>query len=158
MRVSVSGRVPLVGAAYVVPLRTTPDGALEVLLQLRRGTGYYDDHWACAAAGHLEVGESLLEAAVREAGEELGIAVVLDDLEPLTAMHRRHGSEANEQRLDAFFALRTWGGTPSIQEPDKCAQLRWFPLGELPTPVVPHELAVIQRLVGGLPAVITFGS
>lgn len=28
----------------------------QVLLQLRRGTGYMDEHWACAAAGHVESG------------------------------------------------------------------------------------------------------
>ena len=152
-----SDRVPLVAAAYVMLLRSTQHGE-QVLLQLRRGTGYYDEHWACAAAGHLEAGESLLETAVREAAEELGIVVASDDLEPVTAMHRRNGTDAIEQRLDAFFALRRWSGTPSIQETEKCAALRWFPVNDLPVPVVPHELAVLEQLGVGLPAVVMYGS
>ena len=45
----------------------------EVLLQLRQNTGYMDDHWAAAAAGHVERGETAYDAARREALEELGV-------------------------------------------------------------------------------------
>ena len=44
-------RFQVVPAAYVVLRRDD-----EVLLQLRRGTGYMDGYWACAAAGHVERG------------------------------------------------------------------------------------------------------
>ncbi len=54
-------RFTVVPAAYVVFLRD--DARAQVLLQLRRGTGYMDEHWACAAAGHVEVGETVHEAA-----------------------------------------------------------------------------------------------
>ena len=60
-------RFRVVPAAYVLLRRGD-----EVLLQLRRNTGYMDDHWAAAAAGHVEADESVFEAAVREAREELG--------------------------------------------------------------------------------------
>ena len=46
-------RFRVVPAAYVFLLRPGPDGD-EVLLQRRRNTGYMDDHWAAAAAGHVE--------------------------------------------------------------------------------------------------------
>ena len=49
----------MVPAAYVILRRGD-----EVLLQLRRNTGFRDGHWACAAAGHVEAGESVLSAAV----------------------------------------------------------------------------------------------
>ncbi|MET0977876.1 MAG: NUDIX domain-containing protein, partial [Paeniglutamicibacter terrestris] len=54
--------VQLVPASYVVFLRGD-----QVLLQLRQNTGFLDGHWACAAAGHVEAGESASAAAVREA-------------------------------------------------------------------------------------------
>ena len=53
-------------AAYVFLLRPGADGD-EVLLQLRQNTGYMDDHWAAAAAGHVERGETAYDAARREA-------------------------------------------------------------------------------------------
>ncbi|MGA9749363.1 MAG: NUDIX domain-containing protein, partial [Nocardioides sp.] len=80
-------RFTVVPAAYVVFLR---DDAREVLLQLRRGTGYMDEHWACAAAGHVEVGETVHEAAAREATEEVDVADAV--LVPLTAMQRTNGT------------------------------------------------------------------
>lgn len=131
----------------------------EVLLQLRQGTGYRDGHWAAAAAGHVEAGESVFEAACREALEELGVTVDVPDLVPLTSMHRTHGNgRAIDERVDWFFECRRWTGVPQLIETNKAADLGWFALDALPDPVVPHERAVLDRLrTGGLPPVITHG-
>jgi len=151
-------RFRVVPAAYVVLVRDGGQGP-EVLLQLRRGTGYMDDHWACAAAGHVEQGESVLDAAVREAREELGIVVDPVDLVPVTVMHRTvPGGGPVEERVDFFFRCRTWSGTPVLQEADKAADLRWVPLASLPEPVVPHERVVLDDLAASsVTPVTTFG-
>ena len=149
-------RFQVVPAAYVLLLREV-GGRPQLLLQLRRNTGYYDDHWATAAAGHVEAGESVVEAAVREATEELGVVIEPYDLEPLTVMHRtgRNGLPIDE-RVDFFFSCRRWSGEPGIIEPEKCAGLAWDDLDALPTPVVPHELVVIAAIARGeLPPMIT---
>ncbi|GAA2757730.1 NUDIX domain-containing protein [Actinopolymorpha rutila] len=151
-------RFQVVPAAYVM-FRRTVDGAEQVLLQLRQGTGYMDDHWAMAAAGHVEAGESVFEAACREAQEELAVKIDPADLTPLTAMHRtgRTGDPIDE-RVDFFLQCRTWTGEPHLVEPDKAADLRWFPLDDLPDPVVPHELFVLDRIrTGGIDPVVSFG-
>ncbi|GEL96219.1 NUDIX domain-containing protein [Cellulomonas composti] len=146
------GRSLLVAAAYVVLRRDD-----EVLLQLRQGTGYMDGWWA-TLAGHVDPGESVHEAAVREAAEEAGIVVAAADLVPLTVLHRfERGGPQVEQRMDAFFEVRRWRGTPTLREPDKSADLRWFPLDDLPR-VVPHERFVLERLDGPLPAVVSLPS
>ncbi|MCF4123301.1 NUDIX domain-containing protein [Antribacter sp. KLBMP9083] len=134
-------------------------GVPQVLLQLRQNTGYRDGHWAAAAAGHVERDESVLEAAVREVREELGIEVDPADLVPLTAMHRgERGGPAIEQRVDFFFETTRWSGTPVLQEADKAADLRWFSFVALPDPIVPHELAVLRAIHDGhVPPVMTFG-
>ena len=148
-------RFVVVPASYVFFVREQDTGR-EVLLQLRSGTGFMDDHWAAAAAGHIEKGESVLEAAAREAAEEVGVTDV--QLEPLCAMHRRYSDEPVDQRVDYFLLARSWSGEPRILEPDKCADLRWFGLGELPKPVVPHELAVLEAMRdGAVPPILTFG-
>ncbi len=128
-----------------------------MLLQLRRGTGYMDEHWACAAAGHVEEGESVFAAAAREAGEEVGVTDVA--LSPVCAMQRTNGTGlAVDERVDYFFAATAWSGDPRIVEPEKCADLRWFPLDRLPDPVVPHELAVLTALRdGAVPPIVTHG-
>ncbi|SFH25119.1 ADP-ribose pyrophosphatase YjhB, NUDIX family [Actinopolymorpha cephalotaxi] len=148
----------MVPAAYVMFLRTV-DGTEQVLLQLRQGTGYMDDHWAMAAAGHVEAGESVFEAACREAEEELAVKIEPADLTPLTAMHRtgRTGDPIDE-RVDFFLQCRTWTGEPRLVEPDKTADLRWFALDDLPEPVVPHERFVLDRVrAGGIDPVVSFG-
>jgi len=151
-------RFQVVPAAYVFLRRDVGDGP-EVLLQLREGTGYMDGHWAAAAAGHVEAGESVLDAAVREAAEELGITIDRADLVPLCAMHRTvapHGPI--DERVDFFFECRRWAGTPRTQEADKAADLRWFALDALPEPVVPHEHQVMTAVRdGNLRPVVTHG-
>ena len=148
-------RFVVVPAAYVFLLRDGV-GGLEVLLQLRQGTGYMDDHWAAAAAGHVERGETAYDAAQREALEEIDVREL--DLTFLTAMQRTRGGEPIDERIDFFFTARTWTGTPRIVEPAKCADLGWYPLSALPDPVVPHELSVLQGIIdGALPPYTTFG-
>ncbi|MGX5697080.1 NUDIX hydrolase [Agromyces soli] len=155
---STHGRFTVVPAAYVLLRRAGDDGD-EVLLQLRRGTGYYDEHWAFGAAGHIEAGESLLTGAAREASEELAVGVAPGALELLTLMHRTDGSgRPIEQRFDVFFQAREWSGEPRIVEGEKAAALEWFPLDALPDPVVPHELQVLEGLRrGSLAPVSVFG-
>ncbi len=147
-------RFRLVPAAYVVLRRRNA-----VLLQLRSNTGYMDGHWATAAAGHVEADESVFEAAVREAREELGVDVAPADLQPLCAMHRTAGSSRRvDERVDFFFECWTWSGEPRLLETDKAAELSWFGLDALPIPVVPHERFVLDRLgTADLQAVVTFG-
>jgi 8-oxo-dGTP diphosphatase len=149
-------RFMVVPAAYVYLLRDH-DGGRQVLLQLREGTGFMDGHWAAAVAGHVERGESVFAAAAREAAEEVGISEV--DLTPWCAMQRteRTGDPVDE-RVDYFFTTTSWLGEPRILEPEKSADLRWFDLDELPEPVVPHELRVLESIrAGAVPAILTHG-
>jgi 8-oxo-dGTP pyrophosphatase MutT (NUDIX family) len=146
VRDDASGRLrfSIVPAAYVYLLREKADGVTEVLLQLRQNTGFMDGHWAAAAAGHVERGETAYDAAQREAAEE--IAVTDLGLEFATAMQRTANGADIDERIDFFFTARSWAGEPRITEPDKCADLRWFRLDRLPEPVVPHEAAVLAGL------------
>jgi 8-oxo-dGTP diphosphatase len=151
----------VVPAAYVLLLRRPPEGgrADEVLLQLRRNTGYRDGYWAAGAAGHVEQGESVYDAACREANEELGVGIGPDALVPLTVMHRTQSNHSPiDERVDFFFAVREWTGRAVGQESHKIAGLGWFPLDDLPEPVVPHEKVVLDGLLAGdLPAVVAHG-
>jgi 8-oxo-dGTP diphosphatase len=151
-------RFVVVPAAYVLFLRRSeaePEER-EVLLQLRQNTGYMDGYWATAAAGHVEKGESVFEAAAREVVEELGVLDV--ELTPLCAMHRTGTGLPIDERVDYFFATTSWSGDPRIIEPEKCADLGWFPLRNLPTPVVPHERKVLEAIrADDVPPILTHG-
>jgi 8-oxo-dGTP diphosphatase len=145
----------VVPAAYVFLLRDGVTGP-EVLLQLRQNTGYMDGHWAAAAAGHVEKGETAYDAARREALEEIDVRDVA--LEFVTAMQRTRSGEPIDERIDFFFTARDWSGEPRVVEPEKAADLRWCPLDELPDPVVPHERVVLEMIRSGITtAYTTFG-
>ena len=147
-------RFVVVPASYVYLLREA-DGATEVLLQLRQGTPYMDGHWAAAAAGHVERGETAYDAARREAREEIGVDVA--DLTFVTSMQRTKGADPIDERIDFFFTCRSWTGEPRIVEPAKCAAMEWFALDALPDPVVPHERFVLERVGTGVESYTTFG-
>lgn len=159
-----SGRFVVVPAAYLYLLRDSPTapGTTQVLLQQRGpGVPYMAGHWAAAAAGHVEQGETAYVAVAREAQEELGLSRIA--VEFLTTMHRTAGGEAIDERFDLFFTARSWAGVPAIQEPDKASALGWYALGSLPDPMVPHERHLLGLLAAQIeagrpvPAYVSFG-
>ena len=151
-----TGRFTVIPAVYVFLLRPSSTGQ-EVLLQLRRGTGYMDGHWAAAVAGHVEKGESVHDAARREALEEAGICDL--DLRPWCAMQRTGvGDDPVDERVDYFFTATSWSGTPRVVEPKKNAGIRWCDLTALPAPVVPHERVVLDSVRrGSTPPIVVHG-
>jgi len=103
------------------------------LLSLRENTGYMDGYFS-VIAGHIEPGETVVEAAAREAFEEAGVVIVPKDTEVVGVMHRQDGDE----RIDFFVRVHAWVGEPHNLEPDKCADLDWFHLDALPDNIVPY--------------------
>jgi len=119
----------------------------EILLGLRRNTGYFDGYWGLPA-DHIEAGEMPTEALVREVAEEIGLTVDPARLGFVHAMYTRTTDNTGE-RCDYFFELTVWPGEPYNAEPDKCTELRWFALSELPGNFVQkHHLGVTYSLAG----------
>jgi 8-oxo-dGTP diphosphatase len=116
----------------------------EILLMRRTNTGYEDGKYGLIA-GHLDAGEPLTHAAVREAFEEADIRIDPNDLVLKTTMHRQQ-----DDRIDFFFEIKKWQGTPRNAEPRKCDDLRWFRLDQLPENTIPYIRQAIecwQRLI-----------
>lgn len=93
-----------------------------VLLLQRANTGYEDGNYS-VVAGHLDGGESVTQAAIREAYEEVGVHLRSPDLTVAGVMHRL----SNDERIDFFLVATTWSGSVTNQEPDKCSGLRGVP-------------------------------
>ncbi|WP_245679203.1 NUDIX hydrolase [Actinomadura hibisca] len=116
-----------------------------VLLAQRAGTGYADGRWNLPS-GKLEAGETIAQAAIREAHEEIGVRIAEHDLRFAHLIHYRN--HLGNARMGTFFEVRRWDGEPCNAEPHKCSQIAWWPLDRLPAATYPYTaegLAAFQR-------------
>ena len=130
----------------VFPLIFSEDGQ-QILLHLRQNTGYQDGKWDTAASGHVDVGESAMEAAVRECQEEIGVHVAPGDLTFVHLTH--HFSESERTYYHLYFKVAHYSGTPRRMEPEKAADLRWFDLDDLPPNMVPCRKQALESWRSG---------
>jgi 8-oxo-dGTP pyrophosphatase MutT (NUDIX family) len=79
----------------------------------------------------------------RETYEETGIVVDPADLSVVHVMHRAAAGSGGE-RVDFFLSARRWSGQPTIGEPDKCDELSWHRLEDLPANTVPYVAAALD--------------
>jgi 8-oxo-dGTP pyrophosphatase MutT (NUDIX family) len=84
-----------------------------VLLSRRYNTGFHDGEFSFPA-GHLNPDETLIQAMIREAREEVGIELNPKNLRLVHVMHRK---EPGENRVNFFFTTEKWKGKPKIMEP-----------------------------------------
>ena len=129
-------RFTLKSEVYLIPMK-----AGKVLLSRRSNTGWMDGKYSLIA-GHLDGGETVSKAMIREAYEEADIEVIKKDLIPVKVIHRM--SSDNMEYVDFFFVVRKWKGTPKVMEPNKCDDMSWFPIGKLPKNTLPYVKKVVE--------------
>jgi len=129
----------LIPAVYLVLIE---DG--RILMARRTNTGYGDGMYSLVA-GHVEAGETLTAALIREAREEAGLVLDAADLTLAHTLHR-----PADGRLDFFFTARNREGTIEIREPDKCDDLSWFQIDELPATTLPYIRWAIEQIREGV--------
>ncbi len=121
-----SGAKEIIGVAVVFLYRMR-DGVLEFLWQKRSETvdrypGYYD----ISAGGHINLGESLIEAAIREADEEIGAKISAEDLRFVTMI------PFNKNRFAWVYAVDFTGREENFSFNDKeVSEVRWVSHDEL---------------------------
>ncbi len=98
-----------------------------ILLQRRFNTGWQDGNYSFVS-GHIEDNEQVLDAAIREAKEEIGVKLHKDTLKVIHVMHNKTDSNY----INFFIKVNAWEGEPAIMEPDKSDDLSWYPVDSLP--------------------------
>lgn len=129
-------------AKVAVHLFLVRDG--QVLLLRRYHTGYEDGNYS-VPAGHLDGGEEVRSAMIREAREEAGVSIAPDDMHVVGVMHRL----SNDERIDFFLSASSWTGEVRNMEPHKCDQLAWFDLDRLPENVIPYVRKALENFRSG---------
>lgn len=118
----------------------------EIALLERQNTGYCDG-MLHLPSGHLEAGEPIHEAAVREAHEEVGVVIDPDHLELATVVH--HLQEPGHARMGAFFVATRWRGEPHNAEPSEAGKLVWADPNVLPSNTIPYPAAGVRAWLEG---------
>jgi mutator protein MutT len=121
----------------------------KILLSRRFNTGYADGLYQMPS-GHVEAHEYPIEAAVREAKEEVGVDIDVADLTFVHTSFRITNDDVGDY-VDLFFKTSKWEGEPFNAEPDKCDELLWVPMTDLPENTVPVVREVIKRILAGEP-------
>jgi 8-oxo-dGTP diphosphatase len=101
----------------------------------QRGSRCRDEQgmWEPAGGGGVEHGESLSDAVRREVKEECGATA--QDIEYLGFREVFREIDGKKSHYVAFdFKARINPDEVSITEPDKCAELRWCSLADIPKP------------------------
>ena len=133
-------RFRLVSAVHLFLIRND-----RVLLLRRFNTGYEDGKYS-VVAGHLEGGEGIKAAAIREAREEAGIEIEPGDMEVVGVMHRM----SDDERMDFFVMATAWSGQVTNREPDRCDDLAMFDMDELPANIVPYVRKALENYRNGI--------
>jgi ADP-ribose pyrophosphatase YjhB (NUDIX family) len=100
----------------------------EILLQRRGDVVSYPGLWNDSASGHVDVGETYLEAALRETKEEIGVSGV-----SLVELGKHYGEEKEGSRIRKAFNMLYCGvfnGTPVI-DPSEVSEAAWFSRDEV---------------------------
>ena len=114
--------------------------ANQVLLLRRFNTGFRDGEYS-VPAGHLDGGETVIAAAAREAQEEIGVRIEVQDTVFSSVMHRLDG----EERVDFFVNIHKWQGEPFNAEPEKCDDLCWVNVDQLPANTAPYVKQALEN-------------
>ncbi len=121
-------------------------GKTEILLQKRKNTGYMDGKYDLCSSGHLELGESLKQALVRETKEEIGIDIKEEDLEFITMFHENQ-SDISTEYLMITFKANKYSGIPTIMEPHKNEELLWVDINNIPENTIYSRKMIIDAVI-----------
>ena len=118
------------------------NGQGEVLLAKRTDNGLW-----CIPGGHVDLGETLSQACVRELFEETGLKAEVVRLvgiysDPQNSLHIAQGPEWHTVRVS--FLCEITGGT--ITSSDETSEIRYFPIGKLPPLITDHALRIQDGL------------
>lgn len=128
---------PLVGIGVLIK-----KGGKILLLKRSQKVSHGRGEWALPG-GHLEFGETLEEAAIREVKEEADLKI--DQPKFFCVFNARDYLPSDKKHIVCLtFVASYHGGEAKNLEPEKCEGIGWFNLDNLPSPLFKHtEKALI---------------
>jgi 8-oxo-dGTP diphosphatase len=133
-----SGKYLVSSAAHLLLFRGSD------LLVIRRANPEYLNGFWSLPAGHVEPGETAVDACVRETKEEIGLELTPGQLEFILVQQK--GDCDGEARIDFFFEshLPSYRQLRLAVDPAEVAELRWMTIDRLPEPFAPYVVTALQ--------------
>lgn len=125
-------RLKLIAASYLFLIKDNK------ILLLRRFNTWYSDGNYSVIAWHLEQGESFYSCIIRESKEEWNIIIQKKDLNVVHIMQRNIENNEENWRIDVFFYCDKREWELKNNEIDKCDDLSWFDIENLPNNIIPY--------------------
>lgn len=123
------------------------------ILLSQRGGWYEFGRWHLPS-GKLRANEWLPVGAARGLFEETGVLVDPERLRLVHVVHHRHQAES---RVGFFFLATQWTGAPYVREPDKCLDLQWFDVHQLPGGIRGYPAAGLRGCLLGTHVLTLYG-
>lgn len=130
-------RINVIPASYLILLKDN-----QILLSRRFNTGYEDGKYSLVA-GHLEENETFMDCLIREAQEEIGIEINPNQAKISHIMHRKT-DPSFPNRIDKFYTVSNWKGDIKNLEPNKCDDISWHDINNLPPNIIPYIKFAIE--------------
>lgn len=118
----------------------------QVLLVKRTNTDWASGFWNFPG-GLLEEDETLINAAIREAHEEIGVTLNPNNMKLVQVLHVRKSDKNTKDIFGFGFLAETWQGTPINNEPHRHSEIGWFDLNYLPENITEHAKQAINAFL-----------
>lgn len=119
----------------------------QILLQRRKGSKLWPGYLALPA-GHVDKNENVYDAAQREAKEELNIKIDTKNIIDTFVVNRTN--KLLDPYWDIYFEISCYDGKITINEPNKCSELKWCSIYDLPLDMISFEREAIKNNLNGI--------
>lgn len=133
-----SERFKMIGGVLNIILREN-----QVLMLLRQNK--FDTNLYSLPGGCLEHGETVISGAIREIKEETNLDVSAENIKVVSSMHRI--TPWDWHSTEFVLVCKKFSGTPQIMESDKCSDLHWFNLDNLPENISLYAKQAINNYI-----------
>ncbi len=118
-------------------------GSHVLLIKRSNKTTVWPNFWAFPG-GKVDANEFFREAALREAQEEIGI---IGDARNITGETTVMIRSIQGTKVVYFGRIEHYENAPEIIERELATDLAWFPISELPEPMIPHHRTWLEAIL-----------